>query len=297
MRSSPEPRRQGRRAALALLIATAPLNAETTFYQDRIGPILERHCVVCHGPEKQKAGLRLDSYAWVMKGAESGAMVLPGNAAGSELHRRITLPAGDEEVMPSEGKPLLSREEIKNIELWIRGGASATKVVAEFPGAPPLGRPKPVAVELAPDWWPRVTEIRRLEAELGVKLVPRSQQAGDGLILRTAGSPRRANDAALTRLAPVADLIVEAELARTAVTDAGLSAVGGWTNLRSLDLSRTKVTGQGVAALAGLARLEVLNLTDSAVDADGIARARALPALRRLWAFGAPGTMAVEARP
>ncbi len=297
MASSPDLPRIRRRLALGILLAALPLGAETTFYQDRIGPILDRHCVVCHGPEKQKAGLRLDSFAWVMKGAESGAMVLPGNAAGSELYRRITLPAGDDEVMPTDGKPLLSREEIRNVELWILGGASATKVVAEFPGAPALGRPKPAPVVLAPDWRPRAAEIRRLETELGVRLVPRSQQAGDGLILRTAGSPRRGDDAALARLAPIAELIVEAELARTPVTDAGLAALGRWTNLRSLDLSRTRVTGQGVAALAGLPHLEALNLTDSAVDAAGIQRARAFPALRRLWAFGAPGMGAAEARP
>ena len=297
MPSLPELSRVRRRLALGLLLAAGPLGAETTFYQDRIGPILERHCVVCHGPEKQKAGLRLDSFAWVMKGAESGAMVLPGNAAGSELYRRITLPATDEEVMPSEGKPLLSREEIRNVELWILGGASASKGVAEFPGAPALGRPKPAAVALAPDWRPRANEIRRLEAELGVRLVPRSQQSGDGLILRTAGSPRRADDAALVRLDPIAELIVEAELARTPVTDAGLAAVGRWANLRSLDLSRTRVSSQGMVALAGLSRLEALNLTDSAVDAAGIETVRAFPALRRLWAFGAPGMAAAEARP
>ncbi|MFZ9839134.1 MAG: c-type cytochrome domain-containing protein [Opitutaceae bacterium] len=297
MASSPDLPRFRRRLALGILLAALPLGAETTFYQDRIGPILDRHCVVCHGPEKQKAGLRLDSFAWVMKGAESGAMVLPGNAAGSELYRRITLPAGDDDVMPTDGKPLLSREEIRNVELWILGGASATKVVAEFPGAPALGRPKPAPAALAPDWRPRADEIRRLETELGVRLVPRSQQAGDGLILRTAGSPRRGDDAALARLAPIAELIVEAELARTPVTDAGLAAVGRWTNLRSLDLSRTLVTGQGVAALAGLPHLEALNLTDSAVDAAGIQQARAFPALRRLWAFGAPGTATTEVRP
>lgn len=297
MASSPDLLRFRRGRALGLLLAALPLGAETTFYQDRIGPILERHCVVCHGPEKQKAGLRLDSFAWVMKGAESGAMVLPGNVAGSELYRRITLPPGDEEVMPSEGKPLLSREEIRNVELWILGGASATKVVAEFPGAPPLGRPKPVTVAFAPDWRPRAAEIRRLETELGVRLVPRSQQAGDGLILRTAGSPRRGDDAALARLEPIAELIVEAELARTPVTDAGLASVSRWVNLRALDLSRTRVTAQGMPALAGLARLETLNLTDTAVDAAGIERARAFPALRRLWAFGAPGMSAAEVRP
>jgi hypothetical protein len=130
-----------------------------------------------------------------------------------------------------------------------------------------------------------------------VRLVPRSQQSGDGLILRTAGSPRRADDAALARLEPLADLIVEAELARTPVTDAGLATVGRWTNLRSLDLSRTRASSQGMVALAGLSRLEALNLTDSAVDAAGIETVRAFPALRRLWAFGAPGMAGAAARP
>ena len=73
--------------------------------------------------------------------------------------------------------------------------------------------------------------------------------------------------------------------------------MGRWTNLRSLDLSRTRASSQGMVALAGLSRLEALNLTDSAVDAAGIETVRAFPALRRLWAFGAPGMAAAEARP
>jgi hypothetical protein len=52
-----------------------------------------------------------------------------------------------------------------------------------------------------------------------------------------------------------------------------------------------------VTALAGLPHLEALNLTDSAVDAAGMQQARTFPALRRLWAFGAPGMGAAEARP
>ena len=203
--------------------AVSAVRGETTFFQARIAPIFDQHCVACHGAEKQKGKLRLDSFAAVMKGAESGGVVTPGDCKGSELFRRITLPAADEEVMPNGGKPLLSRDEIKTIELWIVGGASATKVVADFPGAPALSRPKTTVTALAPDWRPRATEIVALERSLGVRLVARSQVATDGLLLRTASAPGRCDDSTLRKLAPLAAYIVEAELTRTGVTDAGLA--------------------------------------------------------------------------
>lgn len=268
------------------LAAAVGARAETTFYQARIAPILDRHCVSCHGPEKQKAKLRLDSFEAVMRGAESGVMVKPGDARGSELFRRITLPASDDEVMPTDGKPLLSKDEIRNIELWIAGGASATKVVADFPGAPPLSRFKPAEPARAPDWRPRAAEIAALEAKLQVRLVPRSQVPTDGLVLRTASSPGRCDDAVLAALAPVAPLIVEAELARTRVTDAGVAALAGWENLRVVDLTRTAVTSAGLAPLARLRLLENLNLTDTAVDDTGVSALRTVPSLRRLWLHG-----------
>jgi hypothetical protein len=260
--------------------------AETTFYQARIAPILDRHCVSCHGPEKQKAKLRLDSFEAVLRGAESGAIVKPGDARGSELFRRITLPASDDEVMPTDGKPLLSKDEIRNIELWIVGGASATKVVADFPGAPSLSRFKPAEPARAPDWRPRASEIAALEAKLHVRLIPRSQVPTDGLVLRTASSPGRCDDSALAALAPVAPLIVEAELARTRVTDAGVVALAAWENLRAVDLTRTAVTSAGLAPLSRLRLLESLNLTDTAVDDTGVSALRTMPSLRRLWLHG-----------
>jgi mono/diheme cytochrome c family protein len=279
-------------AASFALAAAATTRAETTFYQARVAPILDRHCVSCHGPEKQKAKLRLDSFDAVMRGAESGAMVKSGDPRGSELFRRITLPATDDEVMPSDGKPLLSKDEIRNIELWIAGGASASKVVADFPGAPSLSRFKPAEPARAPDWRPRAGEIAALEARLQIRLVPRSQVPTDGLVLRTASAPGRCDDTVLAALAPLAPLIVEAELARTRVTDAGMAALAGWENLRAVDLTRTAVTSAGLAPLARLRMLETLNLTDTAVDDAGVAPLRTVPSLLRLWLHGTKVTLA-----
>lgn len=274
------------RLGLGLVAAGGMAKAETTFYQARIAPIMDRHCVVCHGAEKQKAKLRLDSFEVMMRGAESGEVIVPGDVKRSELHRRITLPATEEEVMPSDGKPLLSRDEIKNIELWIAGGASPTKVIAEFPGAPALQRPRTDSKPLAIDWRPRAAEIAALEKSLGVRLVARSQVPNDGLILRTASAPARCDDSTLAKLAPIAAFVVEAELARTRVTDSGLAALVSWENLRSLDLTRTAVTSSGLAALGGLRNLEALNLTETAVDDTGLAALKTMPALRQVWHHG-----------
>jgi hypothetical protein len=268
------------------LILVAAARAEQTFFTARVAPVFEKHCVGCHGPEKHKAGLRLDTFEHVMRGAEAGAIVHAGDVKASEVFRRITLPESDEEVMPSDGKPLLSVDEIKIVELWIASGASATKSLADFPTAPvpKLARAQPVP--LAPDWRPLAREIAALEKELGVKLVPRSQLATDGLILRTASAPRRCDDSALLKLAPVAALIVDAELARTPVTDAGLRALAACDNLRSLDLTRTAITSGGLAEIAALKKLETLNLTETSVDDTGVAMLKTVPSLKRVWLFG-----------
>ncbi|MEO7347338.1 MAG: c-type cytochrome domain-containing protein [Opitutaceae bacterium] len=253
-----------------------------------MAPIFDRHCATCHGESKQKAGLRLDSFERAVLGGESGAVIKPDDVKASELLRRIKLPDGDDDVMPSDGKPRLTPDEIKIIELWIADGASATKTLADFPDAPVPPRPKTIGAPLAPDWRPRAAEIAALEKSLGVRLVPRSQAPEDGLVLRTASAPARCDDAALARLAPVADVIVEAELARTRVTDVGMTSLAAWRNLRRLDLTRTVVTSDGAVTLTTLPNLEALNLTGTAVDERGVGRLRALPALKRLWIFGTP---------
>lgn len=273
------------RGPLLVLVATLTARADPSFYLTRVAPVFEQHCVVCHGVEKDKGGLRLDSYEQLMTGGESGQVIKPGDAAGSELFWRITLPAEDEYVMPSDGKPLLSADEIKLVELWIARGASVTAPASQFADAP-VARPVQPVAPSAPDWRPLAAEIQRLQRQLGLKLVPRSQHVTDGLVLRTASAPRRFDDDTLVALAPVAALIVDAELARTNVTDAGLRTLAGFQNLRALDLSRTRVTSQGLAALTALPALDALNLTDTAVDNDGVARLKDLPSLKHVWHFG-----------
>ena len=92
-------------------------------YTILVVPLFERSCISCHGPEKQKGGLRMDTYALLMKGGEDGSIVTPGDPKKSDLYRRITLPKEDDEFMPSDGHKVLSSSEVETIRQWIAWGA------------------------------------------------------------------------------------------------------------------------------------------------------------------------------
>jgi uncharacterized membrane protein len=256
-----------------------------SFYAMRVQPIFEDKCVLCHNAGKFKGKLRLDSFEHVMRGGKDGLVIHPGEPGRSELFRRVTLPHDSKDFMPAEGKPALSAGETKIIELWIAEGATTHIAEAAIQGLLPSPEENAVLSPLTADYRPQLKEMAGLETSLNVRLVPRSQNPTDGLILRTLSAPERCDDATLARLAPVANLIVDAELARTKVTDKGMQAIANFSNLRFLDLSHTSVTAAGVTELMKLKKLESLNLTQTRVTHKTAADLQAKPGLKRLYLF------------
>jgi hypothetical protein len=256
-----------------------------TFFDARVAPIFENKCSNCHNAEKRKGKLRLDTFDNVMRGGKDGIVVKAGDPKHSELFRRINLLPDDKDFMPTDGKPPLTASEVKVIELWIASGASSSLPAIEVRGAPPLPVSELPALPFASDYRPKLPLITSLEQELGVRLVPRSRNPEDGLILRTVSAPERCDDVAVARLKVIGNLIVDAELARTKVTDAGLKTIATFSNLRSVDLAHTAVTSAGVPILTRLSRLESLNLTATAVDDAGVAALRRKQSLKRLYLF------------
>ncbi len=96
-------------------------------YARHIKPLLARHCLQCHGPQKSEGGLRLDSRQGAFRGGDSTLPVLvPGKPEESELFRRVTS-TDEAERMPADGNPL-SQEEIELLRRWIKQGARWPKV-------------------------------------------------------------------------------------------------------------------------------------------------------------------------
>jgi hypothetical protein len=255
-----------------------------SFYSQRIHPALDAKCVVCHGASTVKGGLRLDSYDALMRGGKDGAVVSAGKPEMSILLQRVTLPTNDTHFMPAEGRPPLSSDEIAEIRTWIQAGASGTAnsiagihAAAEQAPEPP---PEPVG-----DYSALMPEIQRMQQAQGAKLVPVSNKPSDGLILRTVDISPSFGDQQLAAFAKFAPYIVEAELGRTAVTDASFDTLRTFTHLRAIHLEGTSITGTELAKLASLAQLTYLNLSGTKVTTQSVAALKSLPHLRHVYLF------------
>ena len=94
---------------------------EPKFDKD-ILPVIQKSCSECHGKDKQKGKLRLDSFAELQKGADGEPVVTAGKAGESSLLVRISLPDSDDERMPPKGNRL-SDSVNALIKRWIEQGA------------------------------------------------------------------------------------------------------------------------------------------------------------------------------
>jgi cytochrome c5 len=101
-----------------------PVAAKTgvTFEKD-IKPLFEKSCVKCHGPEKQKAKLRVDTLEWLNKGSYGDPIYTKGKSAESLLVHVIA-GVDPDAIMPPDGQgERLTKEQIGLVRAWIDQGA------------------------------------------------------------------------------------------------------------------------------------------------------------------------------
>ncbi len=117
--------------AFAADVDTSKLPAASTktgvTYATDIKPIFDASCIKCHGEQKPKAKLRLDSLAGVVKGGEDGKVIEPGNSAKSMLVLNIAHLGDEDDFMPPPKNKLglkkLTDEQIGLVRAWIDQGA------------------------------------------------------------------------------------------------------------------------------------------------------------------------------
>ncbi len=112
---------------IALLLATiaraedpaklSPVDAD--FFETKVRPVLVERCFGCHGADKQKGGLRLDSPKAMRTGGDSGPAVVAGKLDESLLIDAIRY--GGDIQMPPKGK--MPEIEIATLTDWVKRGA------------------------------------------------------------------------------------------------------------------------------------------------------------------------------
>lgn len=259
-------------------------------YMRTIHPIFDAKCVACHGSSKEQAGLRLDLFELLMKGGKDGAVVVPRNPDGSLLLQRVTLSPSDKHFMPAEGRTPLTPDEISTIRAWIQAGASPS--ATSVPGIRSAAQSTELPLEPVGDYSSLMGQIRQMQQSSGAKLVAVSAKPSDGLILRTIDVASTFDDAQLARFQPFAPFIVDAELGRTAITDASFDTLSKFANLRALHLEGTAVTGEGLGKLSSLSHLTYLNLSETKVTIGALAPLKSMPNLRHIYVFDTPAEKA-----
>ncbi len=149
------------RHAVFLISFTAALPtafAAVDFAHD-VMPVLKKHCAECHTGLSKKGGLALNTRVELLAGAESGVVVVSGDAANSRLID-VLESTDDGEWMPPKG-PRVSAAEIETLKQWINEGLpwDAEITLGKSAWEPPL---KPRAVALPPAHHGRNHPIDRL---------------------------------------------------------------------------------------------------------------------------------------
>jgi hypothetical protein len=97
------------------------------FFESKVRPVLAENCFSCHGPEKQKGGLRLDSRAALLAGAGGEPVVVAGDPDKSPLVKAIRHD-GDVKMPPKKQLPAPA---VEALAAWVKMGAPWPEPVAK----------------------------------------------------------------------------------------------------------------------------------------------------------------------
>ena len=112
--------------------AAKPSPEAVAFFESKVRPVLAENCFNCHGPKKQRGGLRLDARAPALAGGDRGPALVPGKPEQSLLLKAVR--HEDDLKMPPTKK--LPREQVAALRRWVQMGAPWPGAEAAAKAAP-----------------------------------------------------------------------------------------------------------------------------------------------------------------
>lgn len=301
------------------VVALAPIEdiQQMHAYNDLVQPIFQARCVSCHGATKQKGQLRLDDPDYIKKGGEDGLVLQAGNAAESELIKRLLIPSSSKKHMPPIGEEQLTFAEIRFLQWWVNTGgdfdkqvnaitqSDADKAVLAHLEAVSRGLPDTGTVDGAADK-SGATGVKQVHVltngvpdqpvpnanekaiaalkNLSVVVLPVSAES-NYLSVNFVTAPRELPDSLFTHLQAISDQLIWLKIDERNLSGRQLDRLAQLVHLTRLQLSYTNLNDENIASLAGLQQLQWLNLVGSGVTVNGVKKLNTLPNLKQLFLF------------
>lgn len=281
-------------ASTSIVIKPIANVQQAQVYADIVAPVFQTKCYNCHGPKKQKGGLRLDDSAHVLKGGEDGAVVIAGNTDESDLLKSLLLPREAKKHMPPKEKPQLTQAQIDLIHWWIAQGAPFSKKVADLPQPEKLkpilaalqhGEMKKLEIAIVPAEPVAPADAKAIKALHGRGVIVLPVAQGNNYLTANFATAPGITDNDIRLLLPLKKQLVGIKLGGTAISDSALNMLGQCTNLYSLWLDHTAATDAGLKKLQALKKLQTLNLAGTAVTANGVLQLQQLKNLKNLYLY------------
>ena len=242
---------------------------EARVYEDLVQYIFNKNCISCHGTQKQKGQLRLDTYQNVLTGGKSGQIIKSGDIGHSEMIRRILLDESDDKHMPPKGKLPLRDFEVQLLKWWVHSGAGNQQHVNEIDKdsitALAIKQFHQVFSQqsaLIQDERPVINKvdpaiIKQLQS-IGCTVTPLTQQENYYRIV--AFNAKDSINRVMEILQKIAAHVVELKLSFTNANDSSLQNLSKFIHLEKLWLDHTEVGIVGLKNISNLKNLKYLNL-------------------------------------
>ena len=108
-----------RASAAAKLMIPKPKGTETVSFTKDIAPMMVRLCLNCHSGNNPASGLSLTSFANMMRGGDSGEVIIPGDRENSRLFRLV---GGLENPRMPQSQARIRRQEYEDLVVWFNEG-------------------------------------------------------------------------------------------------------------------------------------------------------------------------------
>jgi len=273
------------------IVGKSPLLREDALaFADYIQPLLLEKCVSCHGPRKQKSGLRLDHINHLLKGGKNGFHQMVDGRKVARITHRIQLPTEDKQHMPPRQKPQLEPAEIAVIEKWLAMGADPELRIRDLAIERSNLYPSPTAGLPSRSDWPEAKGLRSLSEEelatwraIGPVILPLA--INHPLLQVNCQDLSDFGDDELQAFREIEDHIASLRLSHTRVSDRSLDWLGRLPHLTRLYLDHTLISDEGLAKLSDAKELRYLNLVGTKVTGSGLEALRKLPNLQTVYLY------------